>query len=136
MLPCYKKFCSNQVMASSKLQTKIENDPEFSDLLRQISQDAKSHLPLSSFLLKPMQRITKYPLLIEKIHKCTPADHPDHSDCASALKVAKEFCNEINEACRRTENFNKLDWIQKNVIPFKKFDYAIDFNSETQFLGW
>ena len=27
-------------------------------------------MPLSSFLLKPMQRITKYPLLIDKVSNC------------------------------------------------------------------
>ena len=28
-------------------------------------------MPLSSFLLKPMQRITKYPLIVEKVNKRT-----------------------------------------------------------------
>ena len=136
MLPVYKRFCSGQMTATRRLQTRIETDTHFNDLLGQISLATKSHLPLSSYLLKPMQRITRYPLLIEKIFDSTQPDHPDYSLCQEAVQFAKSFCKQINEACRDTENFEKLNWIQKHVtIPPKSIDHIIDFNSETQFLG-
>lgn len=136
MLPFYKAYCSNQVTATRILQDLIENNSKFNESLQQISIESQSHLPLSSYLLKPMQRITKYPLLIEKIFKCTPSDYPDYKDCETVFHFSKTFCNEINEACGKTENFNKLDWIQKNVMmQSKSFRQEMDFNSETQFLG-
>ena len=52
-------------------------------------------MPLSSFLLKPMQRITKYPLLIGKILEYTPPDHPDHQNIKDALAKASELCNQV-----------------------------------------
>jgi hypothetical protein len=35
-------------------------------------------MPLSFYLLKPVKRVTEYPLLMEKLLKHTPADHPDY----------------------------------------------------------
>ena len=136
MLPIYKRYCSAQMASSRQLQLKIESDVQFSEVLAKISRQCKAHLPLSSYLLKPMQRITKYPLLNEKLFEATPAGHPDYADAQAAAKFSKSFCKEINEACRDTENFDKLIWLQKHItIPQKNLDYVIDFNSETNFLG-
>lgn len=136
MLPVYKSYCSNQVSASVYLQNRIESDQNFGQLLKRISSESGSYLPLSSYLIKPMQRLTKYPLLIEKILKHTPSDHADYGDCDVALQLAKKFCTEINDACRKYEDFSRLDWIQKNVaIELKQIRQEIDFNSETKFLG-
>ena len=136
MLPIYKLFCSEQMISSKNLQNKLENDAQFNEVLQNISLKTKTHLPISSYLLKPMQRITKYPLLIEKLFDSTPQSHPDHRDCNQALNFAKSFCKEINEACRKTENFDKLIWLQKHInISWKIIDHVIDFNSETRFLG-
>lgn len=136
MLPIYKRFCSAQMASSRQLQLKIESDVQFGEVLQSISRQCKAHLPLSSYLLKPMQRITKYPLLNEKLFEATPSGHPDYNDAEAAMKFSKSFCKEINEACRDTENFDKLIWLQKHInIPQKNLDYVIDFNSETNFLG-
>ncbi|XP_075677033.1 dynamin associated protein 160 isoform X2 [Dermatophagoides pteronyssinus] len=136
MKPNYQKFFTNQINASKRLQNLIETNRSFENLLRQISIETKSHLPLSSYLIKPMQRITKYPLLIEKILQYTPKNHDDFDDCQKTLEFAKKFCSDLNETCRKTDNFDKLHWIQQHVrITSKLFPRSIDFNSETQFLG-
>lgn len=33
---------------------------------------------LHDYLIKPVQRICKYPLLFKELLKCTPAEHPDY----------------------------------------------------------
>jgi hypothetical protein len=35
-------------------------------------------MPLSFYLLKPVKRVTEYPLLVEKLLKHTPIDHADY----------------------------------------------------------
>lgn len=133
MLPSYKMFCSSQQSVGSRhLQQKLESDEHFAETLKSI----KSAFQLSAYLLKPVQRITKYPLLIEKIFEATPPNHPDYDNCAQCLAFAKQFCKEINDACKQSENFDRLSWLQKHVqLDAKLVDYQIDFNSETQSLG-
>ena len=61
------RWCSCQLNACTLLQSK-STDPQFKDFEINCSKDSRTGgLPLSSFLLKPMQRVTKYPLLIKKV---------------------------------------------------------------------
>lgn len=73
----YITFCSNQLEGAALLQRLTETSSAFKDVVKKCqSHPATMGMPLSSFLIKPMQRITKYPLLISKILENTSADHP------------------------------------------------------------
>lgn len=64
----YIRFCSCQLRAAALLQHLTTTKPEFLELSKKCQSDPRTQgLPLSSFLIKPMQRITKYPLLISKV---------------------------------------------------------------------
>lgn len=61
------RWCSCQITACDILQQKA-GDPAFKEFEQKCKQDSRTKgLPLSSFLLKPMQRVTKYPLLIKRV---------------------------------------------------------------------
>lgn len=61
------RWCSCQLSACKLLQRKSA-DPHFKEFEQECMKDERTGgLPLSSFLLKPMQRITKYTLLIERV---------------------------------------------------------------------
>ena len=61
------RWCGCQLNACLLLQQKA-SDPKFKEFELACSKDARTGgLPLSSFLLKPMQRVTKYPLLVKKV---------------------------------------------------------------------
>ncbi|XP_060069660.1 intersectin-1-like [Ylistrum balloti] len=131
----YIRFCSCQLNAAALLQHKTENSPEFKELHKKCVTDVRTKgMPLSSFLLKPMQRITKYPLMIGKILQYTPVGHPDHQNLTDALSKAEELCSLVNEGVRERENSDRLEWIFSHVqcdgLPEK-----ITFNSVTNCLG-
>lgn len=65
----YVRFCSCQLSAGALLQQLTDSSPAFRELCKQCQRDTRTQgLPLSTFLVKPMQRITKYPLLIAKVN--------------------------------------------------------------------
>jgi len=112
----YIRYCSCQLTAGQKLQRRLESDPVFKDALQKCSQHpGVKGMPLSSFLLKPMQRITKYPLLIKQILKFTPENHPDYQNVKEAFEKAEELCIQVNEGVREKENSERLEWLQANV---------------------
>ncbi|RWS14578.1 intersectin-2-like isoform X13 [Dinothrombium tinctorium] len=133
----YTKFCSKQLSSAQLLQMKFENDANFNEIAKRCTFDFRTNsygLPLSTYLMKPMQRITKYPLLIKKILENTNEDDKDYENCKSALFYAQKLCDNVNEACRNQENEERLGWIQ-NHVKFDGLDERIVLNSETNFMG-
>uniref|UniRef100_A0A1A8H244 Intersectin 2b n=1 Tax=Nothobranchius korthausae TaxID=1143690 RepID=A0A1A8H244_9TELE len=131
----YIHFCSNQLNGAALLQTRTDNEPDFKSFLKKIATDYRCKgMPLSSFLLKPMQRITRYPLHIKNILECTPEGHADREPLKEALERAEELCQLVNEEVRSKENVERLEWIQTHVQCDSPIEH-LKFNSLTNCLG-
>uniref|UniRef100_A0A4W4ECJ5 Intersectin 2b n=1 Tax=Electrophorus electricus TaxID=8005 RepID=A0A4W4ECJ5_ELEEL len=134
-MQAYIRFCSCQLNAAALLQQKTDQEPEFKDFLKKIATDYRCKgMPLSSFLLKPMQRITRYPLHIKNILESTPDSHVDHVQLREALEKAEELCLQVNEGVREKENSDRLEWIQSHV-QCEGITENLIFNSLTNCLG-
>lgn len=134
-MQAYIRFCSCQLNAAALLQQKTDQEPDFKDFLKKIATDYRCKgMPLSSFLLKPMQRITRYPLHIKNILESTPESHVDHSQLREALEKAEELCSQVNEGVREKENSDRLEWIQTHV-QCEGITENLVFNSLTNCLG-
>ncbi|XP_076478469.1 dynamin associated protein 160 isoform X8 [Bombus vancouverensis nearcticus] len=134
-MSAYIRFCSCQISAAVYLQRLTETMPEFVKVAQICQQDPRTKgMPLSSFLIKPMQRITKYPLIIGKILEHTPVDHPDRQYLQEALAKAEEFCTQVNEGVREKENSDRLEWLQTHVA-CDGLEEQLIFNSLTNSLG-
>ncbi|CAB1327335.1 unnamed protein product [Coregonus sp. 'balchen'] len=73
--------------------------------LKQIyDQEGKPNLlDMGSLLIKPVQRVMKYPLLLGELWQATPSDHPDNRPLQEALTAAKIINVNINEFKRRKD---------------------------------
>ena len=60
-------------------------------------------LNMGSLLIKPVQRIMKYPLLLGELWQATPEDHPDFRPLQEAFTAAKIINVTINEFKRRKD---------------------------------
>lgn len=131
----YICFCSCQINGASLLQTRIDNEPDFKNFLKKIATDYRCKgMPLSSFLLKPMQRITRYPLHIKNILECTAEGHADRGPLKEALERAEELCQQVNEGVREKESSDRLEWIQNHIQCDGAVEHMI-FNSLTNCMG-
>ncbi|KAI8985858.1 hypothetical protein BDB01DRAFT_786574 [Pilobolus umbonatus] len=115
-LNCYSRYCRNQSYATKFLQKKREEDQWFEVFLKtaQGRPECRS-LDLSHFLLEPVQRITRYPLLLRHILEVTPKQHPDYVLIRSALSKAEEVLSNVNEETRRFENEQKMSELSRII---------------------
>lgn len=67
------------------------------------STDITNAWSLDALLVKPIQRITKYPLLLTQLVETTPDNHPDASFLRRALVEVTEINVRINEVKKHTE---------------------------------
>ncbi|XP_075751378.1 intersectin-1 isoform X5 [Rhipicephalus microplus] len=131
----YVRFCSCQVRSMAFIQQRSENDPRFKAFTREFCKNPRTRgMPFTSFLLKPMQRMTKYPLMIKKIREYTDASHPDLGYLDEALEKAEQLCSQINEAVKERENADHLEWAQSH-IQCNGISERLVFNSLTNILG-
>ncbi|XP_042857320.1 intersectin-1-like isoform X2 [Penaeus japonicus] len=131
----YLRFCSLQIQGATLLGEKCSAGGPWANLIKQCQeQPTVRGLTLTSFLLKPMQRITRYPLLIKELLKYTPEGHPDHHNSQEALVAATTLCAQVNEAVSQRDNTDKLEWMQRQVI-CEGLQERLVFNSLTNTLG-
>ncbi|KNC50637.1 uncharacterized protein AMSG_00799 [Thecamonas trahens ATCC 50062] len=69
-------------------------------------------LDLSDYLVKPMQRLCKYPILFNQLLKAIPADSPDATLVADAADAMDSVVRDVNEKKRDSENRFRMVSIQ------------------------
>ena len=63
-----------------------------------------------------LHRITKYPLLLKELQKCTKEEtNADYNKLPDAIKLAKDVACFVNLRIRETENANRLERLQKSI---------------------
>lgn len=71
--------------------------------LSQLPRGCTNYINLGSFLIKPVQRVMRYPLLLMELLSATPESHPDKAPLTAALLAVKEINVNINEYKRRKD---------------------------------
>jgi len=98
-------YCSRQSAASARL-LELQADPGYAAHLNDCWSRVKAHTHawnLDSMLIKPVQRITKYPLLFEDLLACTTPVHPDYFSIRAAAEGARALALNIDDAKRRKD---------------------------------
>eukprot|EP00057_Strongylocentrotus_purpuratus_P017174 XP_011671648.1 PREDICTED: dynamin-binding protein isoform X2 [Strongylocentrotus purpuratus] len=101
----YAQYCRNHDDASALLE-KYEENPEVQEYINQgleLVRQSTNCWDLASFLIKPVQRILKYHLLIAELYKYTEEEHQDRSTLKLALSTMTEVATDINEFKRRKD---------------------------------
>lgn len=101
----HETFLKNSDHAAKQL-IEIQEDPTVKVWLNEcneVARDLTKAWNLDSLLIKPMQRITKYPnLLIQLLHE-TPLDHPDRTELEFAKGALEHAIEEINKTKKNFE---------------------------------
>ncbi|NXQ07248.1 ARHGQ factor, partial [Vidua macroura] len=71
-------------------------NPAFKEVLSRIEahEDCRN-LPMISFLILPMQRVTRLPLLMDTICQKTPKDSAKYENCKQALKEVSKVHSQL-----------------------------------------
>lgn len=92
--------------------------------LRKASSIIDPGFELQSFIIKPIQRLCKYPLLLKELIK-TYTDTSDatyYNELLMANAAMKEVANQVNEAQRRAENVGFLQNLTERVKNWRGFN--------------
>ncbi|KAI7891268.1 uncharacterized protein EV154DRAFT_508484 [Mucor mucedo] len=106
----YSEYCKRHEDAVLKLQ-ELESQAEVQAFLAKCKEQIQGKTTswdLGSLLIKPVQRVLKYPLLLREILALTSPTHNDHDDLSAAVKEIQEVADNINEIKRRKDIVEKI----------------------------
>ncbi|XP_031607750.1 dynamin-binding protein isoform X2 [Oreochromis aureus] len=107
----YKLYCQNHDDAISLLEAYEKDESiqhhvlECLKRLRAIYLEwgKTNYINLGSFLIKPVQRVMRYPLLLTELLGATPESHHDRAQLTKAVQAIKDINVNINEYKRRKD---------------------------------
>ncbi|KZV88381.1 hypothetical protein EXIGLDRAFT_722762 [Exidia glandulosa HHB12029] len=105
MTPLYTTYITRHPTALTHLNS-LSSTPSLQKYLTQTRQFASAHThawDLQSLLIKPVQRLLKYPLLLQSLINDTPDTHPDKEAIRQAKDRLEELARGVNEGRRRLD---------------------------------
>uniref|UniRef100_A0A672FDK8 DH domain-containing protein n=1 Tax=Salarias fasciatus TaxID=181472 RepID=A0A672FDK8_SALFA len=99
----YSAYIDNFLNAKDAVRIAKEAKPAFHKFLEQNMRENKEKQALGDLMIKPVQRIPRYELLVKDLLKHTPEDHPDHSYLLDAQRDIKRLAEKINKGRRSAE---------------------------------
>jgi hypothetical protein len=106
----YGDYCTNYELAIRVLE-KIQKIPGVACWLSECdicAEDLTNASNLGSLLIKPIQRVLKYPLLLGRLLECTPSTHNDHPALKTAFTEIQCVADRINTLKKRKDIINKV----------------------------
>ena len=112
----YVVYCSKQHSSQSVINSLLEERKDLKKFIAEVKELPESRQQdISSFLIKPLQRICRYPLLFKELLRELPEDHPDVPNIRDVIASMQEIISQSNELKRVTDNVNAVVSISESI---------------------
>ncbi|TRZ09893.1 hypothetical protein HGM15179_017192 [Zosterops borbonicus] len=117
----YAEFCSKHTKALKEYKDLLARDKRFQQFIRRVTRSPllRRH-GVPECILLVTQRITKYPVLIERILKNSKDNEGDCADLSRALRLVKELLSAVDEEVHAWELRGRLWDVFRRVDPRAK----------------
>uniref|UniRef100_W5NH60 Pleckstrin homology and RhoGEF domain containing G1 n=1 Tax=Lepisosteus oculatus TaxID=7918 RepID=W5NH60_LEPOC len=114
----YTQYCTNYPRSVAVL-TECMRNKALAKFFRERQESLKHSLPLGSYLLKPVQRILKYHLLLHEIANHLDKDTEAYDVVLDAIDTMQRVAWHINDMKRKHEHAVRLQEIQSLLTNWK-----------------
>ncbi|KAL1772792.1 rho guanine nucleotide exchange factor 18 isoform X1 [Sigmodon hispidus] len=129
----YGVFCSGHNDAVSHYKLLLQQSKKFQNLIKKIGNfSIVRRLGVQECILLVTQRITKYPVLVERIIQNTEAGTEDYKDLSQALNLIKDIISQVDAKVSEYEKSQRLREIAGKVDlkSSSKFKNGLTFRKE------
>ncbi|KAM3601111.1 uncharacterized protein V6R79_007783 [Siganus canaliculatus] len=103
----YSAFCASHTKVP-KVLAKAKTDRDFKAFLAERNPRQQHSSTLESYLIKPIQRVLKYPLLLKELYSLTDPDSEEHYHLDVAMKAMNKVASHINEMQKLHEEYGAV----------------------------
>lgn len=114
----YSEFCSRHPKAVQLYKDALARDRRLQQFIRRVSRGPllRRH-GVQECILLVTQRITKYPVLLQRILDCTKGDQEEALVLSKSLKLLKDLLSSVDREVLELERTRRLQEIQHRVDP-------------------
>ncbi|XP_068560495.1 rho guanine nucleotide exchange factor 2 isoform X4 [Cebidichthys violaceus] len=118
MRKTYAEFCSRHLKAVKLYKELLARDKKLQCFIRRVSRGSllRCH-GVQECILLVTQRISKYPVLVQRILDNTTDDEEEASSLAQALSMVRELLSSIDQQMEDLEKTQRLQEIQAKLDP-------------------
>ncbi|KAJ8737801.1 hypothetical protein PYW08_000396 [Mythimna loreyi] len=124
MFQPYEKYVNEQTKALDYLRSLSNNTDFMLYLTWCYRQKACNRLQLADIMVKPMQRLTKYSLLLRRLINHTDIE-PERTSLQAMETCAKNYVQDLNRSIRQREELEKMERLANSIEA-----YEIDFKDD------
>ncbi|KAL8587625.1 hypothetical protein ACOMHN_045314 [Nucella lapillus] len=95
VLESYMSFVENYNTSGKVIENALTTKSSMQKFIEQCQRDSGSKLSMKDLIVRPIQRIPRYELLIQRLLDNTPVDHPDHPLLQQACRAMHELALKI-----------------------------------------
>ncbi|KAI8917968.1 hypothetical protein BC831DRAFT_406839 [Entophlyctis helioformis] len=126
---CYTTYCGNQHHAR-RILGRMSSDTAFQKLLQKCESNPKLHkLTIADMLVKPMHRITRYPLLFKRLLPNLDTNSHEHIALTGLLIEIEAIISNVNDTLKKREaayRIRLMDEILDFGVVAERFTIAVD----------
>ncbi|KAJ0029539.1 hypothetical protein NQD34_004536, partial [Periophthalmus magnuspinnatus] len=117
MKKVYGKFCSRHNEAVNHYKDLLAKDKRFQNFIKKVmSSTIVLRLSIPECILLVTQRITKYPVLIQRILQHTKETDLEHTHVSEALQLVKEILTAVDSKVNEQEKKRRLKEVHRQSI--------------------
>ncbi|XP_014262153.1 FERM, ARHGEF and pleckstrin domain-containing protein 1-like [Cimex lectularius] len=117
-LPLYEEYIQEHQNVLKGLSQDLTRE-DFERVYTDFEKNKMCYLPLTLFILKPIQRLIHYAQLTDRLLKFFGPDHSDYADCEIARNKFSELAVVANKALQESENYVQLVELGRDVTGFE-----------------
>ncbi|XP_052795496.1 rho guanine nucleotide exchange factor 17-like isoform X2 [Mya arenaria] len=109
----YLSFVENYKTSGKVIENALQTKSSVQKFVEQCQKESGSKLSLKDLIVRPIQRIPRYELLIQRLLVNTPPDHPDYALLQDAEKVMHEFARKIGSLSETNTEDGQQETLKK-----------------------
>lgn len=118
ILQLYGRYLDEHFSVLESLDHAFRQNPHFEQVYRDFELQKVCYLPLTAFILKPLQRLLHYETLLERLIRHYGTQHSDYQDCLSAKQQLGTILQSVPDLLKSSENLVQLCELQRETVGF------------------
>lgn len=126
-LKMYSMYCGNQTNSREAINELLKSNAKAKAYVdKQTIEVAELRkLSIKDYLIKPIQRLCKYPLLLRETIKYTEKDHPDYAKLEEAYMKIEQVVASVEESKRQEEDIEAMRKTVSKLEGLDKFNIKL-----------